>query len=512
MNENETKPPPVVFISYSHDTKDHKAWVADLGARLRANGIEVVLDQWDTKLGDDLPKFMERGVKHADRVLMVCTEPYVRKVDDGKGGAGYEAMIVTSELVRDQGVNKFIPVIRQTGKDRVMPNCLGARKYVDLSADKDFDEGLRELLETIHKVVAMHKPPLGPNPFAQKEPTVKKQREQAALARQFAAELNEPLTAYQTARTLIASRDLAGWRRLVQSIANGCAERLVAWKAKRQTERPTLSEREPQPLWIYLAEGVGCYDPLLACLCAAAESGDPDFSGQLGWIDMVLEPKGWERSGSTFWTDFPRTVLFALHTRLGSMLLQSGAGEQTLRLATTPIRDSYNSRESVPIYLAHDVMGYQVVFDTQSRLGWGFLNHLIEQTKWLHSLFGTGEAQRIALVAYFMLASFLEYCREATRKDRPFEPEKWHLDTPQNFCRAPEDDLRKAYSLILEQRTLLKQILEKNGLSRAELRDTWPKWMAAVVIWSVKVYQHMPRGELPQTRLPQDLFHDPYKL
>jgi hypothetical protein len=30
---------------------------------------------------------------------MICIGPYVRKADDSEGGVGYEAMIVTGELV-----------------------------------------------------------------------------------------------------------------------------------------------------------------------------------------------------------------------------------------------------------------------------------------------------------------------------------------------------------------------------------------------------------------------------
>ncbi len=142
MSDDESYPnPPKVFISYSHDDKDHKAWVAKLATRLREKGVDVILDQWDTEPGDDMAKFMESGVRDADRVLMICTEKYVRKVDDGKGGAGYEAMIVSAELIADQGVRKFVPVVRQTAKKRVVPTALGTRKYIDLSEDiEDPDE------------------------------------------------------------------------------------------------------------------------------------------------------------------------------------------------------------------------------------------------------------------------------------------------------------------------------------------------------------------------------------
>ena len=92
---------PTVFISYSHDDSEHKRWVLDLAGHLRANGVDVLIDAWDLSPGDDVPKFMERGVRDVDRVLMICTEKYTSKANDGEGGVGYEAMIVTGELVRD---------------------------------------------------------------------------------------------------------------------------------------------------------------------------------------------------------------------------------------------------------------------------------------------------------------------------------------------------------------------------------------------------------------------------
>ena len=42
---------PIVFISSSWDTPEHKEWVLGLANRLTANGIKVVLDQKDLRLG-----------------------------------------------------------------------------------------------------------------------------------------------------------------------------------------------------------------------------------------------------------------------------------------------------------------------------------------------------------------------------------------------------------------------------------------------------------------------------
>ena len=191
--------PPAVFISYSHDTSQHKRWVAGLAAELRRNGIDVILDQWDLRLGGDLPKFMEDGVRRADRVLVVCTPDYVRKVNAGEGGAGYEGMLITGELVRDLGTTKFIPAIRRSAGECVAPTCLATKRYVDFRSDSAFSESLEELVRELHDEPRSAKPPLGANPFGMSA--------QAGLAWQTASEAveegpleprSQPLTADQS--------------------------------------------------------------------------------------------------------------------------------------------------------------------------------------------------------------------------------------------------------------------------------------------------------------------------
>jgi hypothetical protein len=40
--------PPRVFISYSHDTPAHESTVLALSDRLRSDGIDTILDQYET--------------------------------------------------------------------------------------------------------------------------------------------------------------------------------------------------------------------------------------------------------------------------------------------------------------------------------------------------------------------------------------------------------------------------------------------------------------------------------
>lgn len=72
--ENET---PKVLISYSHDDPQQEGWVLQLACRLWKNGVDVILDQFELRLGGDLARFMETGLTSADRVLAICSSTYV---------------------------------------------------------------------------------------------------------------------------------------------------------------------------------------------------------------------------------------------------------------------------------------------------------------------------------------------------------------------------------------------------------------------------------------------------
>ncbi len=155
---------PKAFISYSHDSVEHKAWVYALATRLREKGVDVNMDEFGVEPGDDLPKYMERSIQEADRVLMICTPAYVQKVDDGVGGAGYEGMLVTSELVVSVGQAKFIPIVRQGDQAKRVPRCVSTRLRADLSGNPYNEAEFNKLLAAIHRHPPPTKPPLGPIP------------------------------------------------------------------------------------------------------------------------------------------------------------------------------------------------------------------------------------------------------------------------------------------------------------------------------------------------------------
>lgn len=114
------RPPNIrVLVSYAWEDEAYRELVARLAARLRSDGIDARLDRWNV---DDrpLPDFMASEVRKADKVLMLCSPAYKKKVhamQDGERatGAGLESALLTSAVFNDYTLRKKILVVVARG-------------------------------------------------------------------------------------------------------------------------------------------------------------------------------------------------------------------------------------------------------------------------------------------------------------------------------------------------------------------------------------------------------------
>jgi nucleotide-binding universal stress UspA family protein len=153
-----------VFISYSWDSDIHREWVRKLAERLRADGVDVSIDRWETVPGDQLPAFMERAIRENKFVIIICTARYKRRSDAREGGVGYEGDIMTGEVLTSQNNRKFIPVLRDGAWQEAAPSWLVGKYYINLTgnpySERDYEDLVRTLLG-----VRETAPPIG-KPFA----------------------------------------------------------------------------------------------------------------------------------------------------------------------------------------------------------------------------------------------------------------------------------------------------------------------------------------------------------
>jgi len=196
--------PPKVFISYSWSSDDHTAWIVDLGERLMADGIIVVLDQWDLQDGQDLNDFMEQMVKDPDikRVIIVSESTYAAKADNRKGGVGTETVIISQEVYDSVDQVKFVPVLRERDSEgkACLPVYLRGRKYIDFSDPDNDAQAYEQLLRNIFERPRRPKPTLGkaPSHIFDDEPTVVSSAQKAKRFRDFVVSgKGNPLAAFE---------------------------------------------------------------------------------------------------------------------------------------------------------------------------------------------------------------------------------------------------------------------------------------------------------------------------
>jgi SEFIR domain len=143
--------PPKVFISYSHDSQSHNDRVLALADRLREDGIDCNIDQYEQSPPEGWQRWMLNEVEAADLVLLVCSEPYDRRFrgreEAGKGkGAIWEGGVIIQELYDAQGLNsKFIPIVLTADDSRFIPSPLRSATHYRLITADDYDLLYRRL-------------------------------------------------------------------------------------------------------------------------------------------------------------------------------------------------------------------------------------------------------------------------------------------------------------------------------------------------------------------------------
>ncbi len=140
----------------------------ELGARLRSHGVDVLLDLWELKLGQDIYAYIEeisRG-KHVDKVLVICDAEYTKKANEKRGGVGKEATIISEEIYNRSAQGRIIPIVVQKDSDGMpyLPQFLRNRFYVDMSTQALFASNYEILLRGIYDEPSVRKPPLGSLP------------------------------------------------------------------------------------------------------------------------------------------------------------------------------------------------------------------------------------------------------------------------------------------------------------------------------------------------------------
>jgi SEFIR domain-containing protein len=124
-------PPPKVFLTYSHDSYEHVERALGLSQRLREDGVDSWIDQYENGTpGEGWPRWMLNRLEWANFVLIICSETYYRrfrgKDEPGTGkGADWEGQLVTLDIYDSKSRTvKFVPVFFEDRYAQFIPEPL----------------------------------------------------------------------------------------------------------------------------------------------------------------------------------------------------------------------------------------------------------------------------------------------------------------------------------------------------------------------------------------------------
>lgn len=419
----------------------------------------------------------------ADRVLVICTDIYVKKADNREGGVGYEGLIITAEIAEDLKTDKFIPIIRQSSEKKKMPIFFGKKQYIDFIDDNKFDEKFNELLHDLHDVPIIPRPPLGKNPLPNQlaEPEISSQN-----LTEIPDKVESVADAYESAFELVRADDTLGWSRLVEQIRPNVFKSLIEW---RQNELDGQKPEGQDQLVAAVDKAVDIVSPLISVALVGIKSRNERFNNQRFLLDDlrgIRDRERWNEAGYTAWIDIPDVLGYIYHSLHGSHGLSTDQLTLSIGLSQMKIRSAYNSEVVMNVWEHSELMGWSNSFGGTCTDNWKYLAAAYERWKWLTLIFEDEVAYRSSLTAYYLALHIHELAVEI-KSGREVSSRGHHFGVPINFLTEKNEIKQRAISLLLRN-SALPELWTSLNVTQDQMKDSWNNWIRCCHNWLMQVY------------------------
>ncbi|MCX2954988.1 SEFIR domain-containing protein [Lentzea sp. NEAU-D7] len=166
-----------VFVSYAHDSQEHKHAVLTFASLLTRSGIDVELDQWAVGARQDWSAWAIQHMIQSDYVIVVASPQYRRAGDgtapaDVNRGVQSEASILRDLLHSDRAkwLPKLLPVVLPGRTIDEIPMFMQPYTSDHYVIDRITFSGVEDLLRTLTEQPANIRPALGEIPVLAPRP------------------------------------------------------------------------------------------------------------------------------------------------------------------------------------------------------------------------------------------------------------------------------------------------------------------------------------------------------
>jgi hypothetical protein len=185
---------PRVFVTYSHDTPEHKDLVRQFCTFLRRDtGVDIHLDQWYDDGGRDWSAWAIEQMTHADFILAIASPAYKQRAeglaaaDEGRGSQ-FEAAMIRDDLTRDLPgeTRRILSVVLPGRSIEEIPKFMRPYSTTHFIIPEFTHHGVESLLAAFSQVARYPPPARGTfagNPFAKLHAQLQVEEQAAEQAR-----------------------------------------------------------------------------------------------------------------------------------------------------------------------------------------------------------------------------------------------------------------------------------------------------------------------------------------
>ncbi|WP_053143674.1 SEFIR domain-containing protein [Erwinia billingiae] len=159
---------PKVFVSYCWTNPEHENFVIGLAEDLVGSGVDIIIDKWNLRDGQDSFSFMESMVndKTINKVLIICDKGYADKANNRAGGVGTEAQIISPEIYASATQTKFVVVTTEKDSEghHYVPTFYKGRIFIEMADANQYTDGFDKVLRWIYDKPVYEKPEMGKRP------------------------------------------------------------------------------------------------------------------------------------------------------------------------------------------------------------------------------------------------------------------------------------------------------------------------------------------------------------
>lgn len=476
MSKSEDKK---VFLSYSHDSDEHKQKVRALADKLITDyEIEVIADCYeeDNPAGGLLTDFMQSS-RQADRIICVLTPNYKLKADEGKGGVGYESIIITDEIYRDIASNRIIPIVldSELSIKECFPNFLTSIRKTILRKDFDTEDlFIEEVARVIHKIPKKPKPALGKNKLS-----VERNMIHPVENINITELVSDHKCLFENALFYAKKGDEISFQKLFCKVKKQVFKNIESCRTKHEADFLVQNENDLPPI---MDDFVNAAAPLFLIAFAGYLSTNEKFSNQEGLLIDLLSIDGWWQKEGRHYNiiqKIPNLLAYVYHHLYGALNINNYRIEKVASIFRQKIPVKQPSIEYKYLYEVSSVTAH---IDSLGRNCFNSFNYLLtayQRWDWISLLFQDKQEFKKALVSYQMAINLLCYLHMIKNKTLPLNEDTMIGSSmiPPNFSISDSVTLQYCYHFMIKNSSFFKNYISKIGLTEKEAVDQWNNYL-----------------------------------